>query len=297
MSRHFVFASHGWSASNWVAHALHLHEDIVCCHSARNLPATDKDMNSDDNLRAQMAHLHRGYVSRQARSLDATYDEIEAVGQASLYGSVHVLRLRDLPVIVDKFGPPRRAFVVQNLVRHPVSLVWSGYGQFRTLFRYDLNELHWTSGKVLRDAREFVFELALKHDLYIGDLENLAFLGAAAVLGSLRLDLDALSRVPTLPGLTFAGHVKMEDITQRPEALQASIDVLSGGTVPVSEAYLDRVYATGVVNAHRADSNKTDAAERYERFLPWQKEAFAHFLGLHRLRSDYESMGYDFSFL
>ena len=40
-----------------------------------------------------------------------------------------------------------------------------------------------------------------------------------------------------------------------------------------------------------------NSEERYNEFLPWQKEVFNHFFKLHNLRSSYEEMGYDLSFL
>ena len=297
MRSNFIFTSHGWSASNWLAYALNLHDDIICTHSARNILANRTDMNSNDNLKKQLRNLHKGYVSRQSRSLDTAYDAIESFGEAQLYGSVHVFRLRDLPVVYEKFGSFKRSYSVQNLVRHPVSLVWSGYGQFKDLFRYDLNELHWTTGKVLKSAKDFIYDLALRYDLYLGDFENLAFLGAAAVLGSLRLDLDSLTVVKKIPKIDFKGHVKMESATHCPEVLNSSIQALSTGRLSASAGYLEKVYSTGVVNQHKNDADKTDAEARYDKFSEWQKETFNYFFNKYNLQKEYKQMGYDFSFI
>ncbi len=297
MKQNFIFTSHGWSASNWLAYALNLHEDILCTHSARNILANKTDMNSNDSLKKNLKDLHEGYVSRQNRSLDETFVEIEKLGQARLYGSVHVFRLRDIPVIVEKYGSPDRTFQVQNLVRHPVSLVWSGYGQFKDLFRYDLNELYWTTGKVLREAKDFIYHLSHKYDLYPGDLENLSFIGACAVLGSLKLDLDGLDNMRGTPNVFFKGHVKMEDITKKPHVLAESIKILSGEGILATPEYLEKVYTTGVVNQHKNDANKTNAEARYIKFSGWQKETFSYFFNKYNLQGAYEDMGYDFSFL
>ena len=98
--------------------------------------------------------------------------------------------MRDLPVISEKYGVSTRSFKVVNIVRNPVDMVWSGYGQFKDLFRYDINELHWTTGKVIRQALEFVNYIGKKYNIYIGDFENLAFIGACAILESLKLDFQ-----------------------------------------------------------------------------------------------------------
>jgi len=296
-NKYFIITSHGWSGSNWLAYALNLHPDIICTHSARNIQASEKEMNSDHNLRKNLQSLHIGYLLRQNRKLKESYDFIEALGEAKVYGSVHVYRLRDLPVLYEKYGEFERAFQVMNLVRHPVSLVWSGYGQFKELFRYDLNELHWTSGKVLSTARDFVHRLALKYDLYIGDLENLAFIGAAAVLGSLRLDLDAINKTKKLPKVDFHGHVPMEKITKEPNILKDVVKILSKDALHAEALYLDQVFNAGVVNEHKNDANKHNAELRYSQFTDWQKETFNYFFNLYNLQESYREMGYNFSFL
>ncbi len=297
MKKYFMVTSHGWSASNWLAYALNLHPNIICTHSARNIQASEKDMNSDDNLRQNLQNLHNGYQLRQNRTLKESYNFIEALGEAKVYGSVHVYRLRDLPVLFEKYGEFDRAFQVMNLVRHPVSLVWSGYGQFKELFRYDLNELHWTSGKILNTAKDFVQQLALKYDLYIGELENLAFIGAAAVLGSLRLDLDAVDSTKEIPKIHFGGHLQMEKITREPHVLRQIVSTLSDHTIDGNSEYLKQVFNAGVVNQHKNDANKYDAVLRYEQFTDWQKETFNYFFNLFDIQDSYREMGYDFSFL
>lgn len=294
--QYFIVTSHGWSASNWVAHALNKHPDIVCSHSARNVLANDTELQSNQNLKIHLAQLHKGYVSRQERGLDVSYDEIEAMDAGKFYGSVHTYRLRDLPVVYERFGQPHRSFSLINLVRNPVDLVWSGYGQFKDLFRYDINELHWTLGKVLSESREFVFALGNKYNLNLGEFENLAFIGAACVLGSLRKDLDAVEKVKTLPGLDFRGYVHMEKITRDPEEFGMFLKRLLPDAA-VSAEYLQSVASTGQINKHKHDSKSLTPAERYASFSEWQKEAFNFYFNHFRLQADYEETGYDFSFL
>src|ERR1041385_1726680 len=95
--KYFIVTSHGWSASNWVAHSLNLHPDIICTHSARNALAGEKDLQSNENLKIHLSQLHKGYASRQERDIRISYDEIESNGKALYYGSVHLYRMRDVP--------------------------------------------------------------------------------------------------------------------------------------------------------------------------------------------------------
>ena len=294
--KYFIVTSHGWSASNWVAHALNLHKDIVCSHSARNALANDKDLQSNENLKVHLNSLHTGYVARQEKNIDGSYDEIERMDEGKYFGSVHLYRLRDLPVVYAKYGNFKREFSLMNLVRHPVNLVWSGYGQFKDLFRYDINELHWTLGKVLNESREFVFSIGNKYELNLGDFENLAFIGAACVLGSLRKDLDAVEKVKVIPQIHFNGYLQMEQVTTDPEAYKKFVATLLPGITP-DQNYMDAVFSTGAINKHKHDSKKITFAERYASWADWQKEVFMFYFNKYDLRKEYENYGYDFSFL
>lgn len=291
----FIVTCHGWSASNWTAHSLNLNPNILCTHSARNVLADDKELQSNKNLKEHINQLQKGYNQRQGRSLDIIYDEIEAFGDANNYGSVHVLRMRDLPVIYEKYGVSIRSFKVVNIVRNPVDLVWSGYGQFKDLFRYDINELHWTTGKVIRQALEFVNYIGKKYNIYIGDFENLAFIGACAILESLKLDLKAYSKVGTIKNIDFSGTFQMEEITSNKLIYQEFLNSL-GLSSSSAEDYLDDVFKTGIVNKHKSDSKKLSSFERFHEFLPWQKEVFLYFFNLHDLKKPYESFGYNFDY-
>lgn len=295
--RYFLVTSHGWSASNWLAYVLQLHPKISCTHSARNVIACDKDLQSDTNLKRHLGRLHTGYFSRQNQALDSSYDEIEALGNTRYLGSVHRFRLRDIPVVFERFGPFQREYRVMNLVRHPVTLVWSGYGQFQNLFRYDINELHWTLGKVLGHAREFAFDLGRRYDLMLGDYEVLAFLAAAVVLGSLRLDLDAMEAVCELPNIDYRGHVQMEKVTRDPAILKEVICKLCGPELSVTPGYLQNAFNAGQINRHRRDNHQLSPEERWSTFNNWQRETFLHFMDYFNIGEPHEAMGYDLSFV
>ncbi|WP_185153353.1 hypothetical protein, partial [Fulvivirga lutimaris] len=268
-----------------------------CTHSARNALADDKDLQSNKNLKLKIKDLHSGYVNRQERSLDDLYDEIIEKGNTEYYGSVHVLRLRDLPIIIERFGPSARNYNVVNVVRHPVDLVWSGYGQFLDLFLYDINELYWTTGKVLRDGKEFCYQLARKYDLNLGEYNNLAFLGACAVLSSLKLDMDAYSKLDGIHNLNLKKTFKMEDLTKSEKSFSEFISQLCGDDFEASQDYIRAVFNEGVINKHKHDNKKLSPAKRYDQFSMWQKEAFEYFFDFNQLLTMYEKIGYDFSFL
>ena len=290
--KNFIVTCHGWSASNWLAYVLNQHPKLIASHSAANL--IDEKLSND--IKDKLKDFHDGYLNRQNRPIDESYDFIESHGDGEYYGSVHLYRLRDLPVQYEKFGNTKRTFQVVNLIRNPIDLVWSGYGQFKDLFKTDINELYWTVGKVLED-KDFIYHLNEKYDLLVGDYENLAFIGAARVLGSLRLDLDAMEKIKEIPFVHYLGEVKMEDATSRPEVLKELILKITEGEVEVDEAYLDAIYSIGKINKHKQDNKKMSAEERFESLADWQKETLMYYLEKYKIIDAYQAFGYDLSFL
>jgi len=150
----FIVTCHGWSGSNWLSHVLNDHPDITCSHSARNILAKDVNMQSNKELKHNIHQLHKGYADRQNQSIDEVYKQIKQMGKTEFYGSVHVLRQRDIPVLYEIFGKTETKFNVINLIRNPIDLVWSGYGQFKDLFKYDINELYWTLKKIIDNSND-----------------------------------------------------------------------------------------------------------------------------------------------
>lgn len=296
-SNRFIVASHGWSGSNWLAYALNLNEHILCTHSARNILANDTAMHSNKNLKKNIRDFHKGYVSRQAFSIQDTYDKIIQLGYSEFYGSVHVLRLRDIPVINQKFGLPQEKYNLINLVRHPIDLVWSGYGQFKDLFRFDINELYWTLGKILNESKEFVYNIGDKYKINIGEIDHLAFIGAACVLGSLQKDFNVINEIKTYEKIDYLGIIKMEKITSNKNYFQSILLQLTNNQLIIQDSYLKKVFNTGKVNVHRHDKVKLNPKERYNSLENWQKEVLNFYLDKYQIVKEYHSYGYDFSFL
>ena len=289
--KYFIVTCHGWSASNWIAYSLNLNSHILCTHSARNEAAKDKDLQSNENLQKNLQALHHGYANRQSRGLDAIYDEIESKGTAPVYGSVHVLRMRDIPIILSKFGEPERKFSLVNVIRHPVNLVWSGYGQFKDLFRYDLNELYWTTGKALSQAKDFIIEIGAKYNIKVGDLDNLAFIGACAILQSLKEDVQAYPAVIKSANIEFKGTYHMEKLTTSKDYYSSLCENLNLKDF-MDTKYIEAVFKTGVVNKHKSDNKILTPVDRYNSFNEWQKEVYNHFLILNNLVEPYCQFGY-----
>ncbi len=173
-----------------------------------------------------------------------------------------------------------------NLVRHPVNFVWSGQGQLRDMFAFDLYVLHGTLLLLMKKAESYIFALAEKYELNLCEPRVLGFLGACANLYNLASDVA----VP----LT-AHTVQMEKVTTSPSTFRDVVKYLSEGALHADSELLEQVYQVGPLNAHQGRPARTPH-ETFAEFEAWQKEAFVYFLNATRLQPSYETYGYDFSF-
>ena len=295
----FIVTCHGWSASNWLAYVLNAHDDISCAHSSAAIVAQDPAIFDGEGLKEKISVLRKGYVQRQNRPLAEVYDEIAKAHSAPYVGTVHTYRLRDLPVQHKRFGAPGQTMRVANLVRHPLDLVISGYGQFKDLFPIDLNEFAWTLRKIVDQGLEIVEDVCGRHNRRPGDFDEICFFGACVVLGSLKLDLDALDEIRDAGASSpwdYRGVVKMEEITRSPEVLAGLIEELTDEAGLASPAYLQKVASQGRINRHNRKAPDS-TAERWSGLQDWQKEAFSRFLDHFGLRAPYAEFGYGFEFL
>ena len=295
MSR-FVITCHGWSGSNWLAHILNQHPDIICTHSARCILPEAKDVNSDEELKRNIQDLHTGYLSRTELSLEEAYRNIESHGKASSYGSVHYYRLRDLPYQSEKFGNWDSPIPVINIIRDPVAVILSGSGHFQTLFTYDLNEFSWSLNRFLRTNQDRWRQLVSEKDVEVGRLGNLSFLCACAVSESLHKDMAVDTCSLNRKHFDFRGHVRIEDLFHSDESLRDLISAISP-EVEVGEPYLKAVRDAGVINAHAKDEREAPIADRFAALESWKQEMLHYYLSHFGLIAFYESLGYTFDYL
>jgi hypothetical protein len=284
---YFLVTCHGWSGSHWLANALNLHKDITCGHSERILLATPENRASykGEGLATTTHERQESRMARGTRPLEEYYDDLEEMGDTPVYGTVHTFRLRDLPVQAQ-LHPVQRPISILNMVRHPVSLVNSGFGHLREMTEYDIHVLLEVAETISKSRDAFV-AIGAAHDLNLCDRDVFCFLGAAYHSIFLGVDLKA---VPTIQ------HIMMEKATTDRPYFEGVVRSLTGDRIPVDQAYLDEVFALGEVNSHRIGGRKTPA-ERYASWQPWQREAFRHCLDKSGIQPTYAALGYDFSFL
>lgn len=296
--QNFIVACHGWSASNWVAYTLNQHPKIACAHNDTATIAADPTQWDGDKLRQGIARIRWGQQRRVSCPIDERYDELEAQKTAPFVGSVHTYRLRDLPEQTERFPNIRRQFRTVNLIRHPLDLVVSGHGLFQKAFRINLDEFSWTLRKVVAQGLDIVEAVSDRHGLAPGDYDNLCFFSACVVLGSLRLDLDAMQKLQGGDAAPwhYQGVVRMEDVTSSPAAFSDMLRKISGQEDLATDAYLGAVFQTEKINVHK-HAAKQGTLQRWHDLSQWQREAFRLFFERFELRDTYEGFGYDFSFL
>jgi len=295
MTEIFFVTSHGWSGSSWFANVLNSHSDIFCSHLMYNrVPGID-----DGEEKLQKNNLfdlvRRDSVDRLTTPINEVIVKINDLTNKPYQGNVGLYRARDLPFLIDKFGDLEHKIKIINLVRDPLSVVLSGYGQFQKRFKFDLHELHWNLGKLLSNNYEFISALSKRYGINLGNIQNLSFLAAAQVMASLRLDIDAVSHINRMKKVEFLGHCKLETLTTEKEYFREIIERVVPG-LNYSDEYLHSALSTGPINRHSQHA-ATSASDRFELLTSWQKEAINHFWKLNKLQSFYSSIGYQFEYL
>lgn len=289
----FIVCCHGWSSSNWLAYTINSIPLMVATHSSKNVVAKDIREHALVNLRKNVRKYHEGYEKRDSRTLNEMFAGIPVTSETLALGSVQVYRLRDLKILNFE----EHDVVITNYLRNPIDLVWSGYGQLQDLFIFDINELWFTTGKVLTHGKDFVYDLADRYKLNLGDYEVLAFLGACAIMIGLKSDFDvAREKSNELSQKNFC-HFKMEDLTTNSIDLQKFIQHISRNEINLDETQAQRILNEGAINSHRHDSKPIRGADRYIAFTDWQKESFSYFMDKFDLKNEYEKIGYDLSCL
>lgn len=293
-----IVPCHGWIASNLLAHAVQKHVDITCAHSSANILASDARVFNGQGLQSHIPALRKEYVERQTRCLKDAYADFSKYLGTAFVGSVNSYRLRDIPAQTNLTGETDQKISVADVIRHPLDLVVSGYGQFKDFFPIDLNEFPRALRKIVDQGLEIAEAVCKKHNVKRGDFALVCFLGACVVLGSLRLDIDALTELAKDDEAPWAyrGFVKMEEVTQNPGTYAERLGRLTNQKLEADSQHLHSVFSKVRVNVHNHFAPQGTEA-RWQSLQPWQRDAFRAYFNHFQLQSAYEEYGYDFSFL
>jgi hypothetical protein len=284
---YFIVTSHGWSGSFWLANALDTHPEITCAHSALNIHSRGGD-SSQEFLKKSMKTHGQAVLGREKRSIDELLDQVRSYctdERSRFFGNVHTLRIRDLPALQEAFPVPRQ-HVLMNLVRHPVSVVASGYGQLRSFLAWDIYTLFDVVG-CIQEQVDFAIDLAERYELNLRDIDVQAFLAACHHQKFLARDHQIAPDAPT---------ILMERATTERDYFSEVVGCLTSGMIECDDKYLDQVFSIPALNRHVSEK-KPDPAAQYLAWNPWQREAYKYSLEKFRLADFYVKYNYDFSFV
>lgn len=261
-----IICCHGWSGSNWLATALNLHEKIICTHSARNLLSDGVVQ----NLKATVIKRAQARSQRIDNSLASILEGIKSYGTADIYACVHTLRARDLTHYL--LNPPENtSMTVSNLIRNPISVVNSGFGQLSELVAFDI----FTLNEVTSTAKQFAeayYEICEKYQLSPCDLENLCFFDACSHLRYLQQD------IPTASSMY---NIQMERIVSEPEYFAECFTYITDG-LSVNTDYLNQVFKLGKINPHKKGHTSSTAEQKWLSWTDWQQAMFRYFFNSNR---------------
>ena len=269
-ARRFIVTSPGYTATKWLAWALNEHPAIHCTHSAGVSP-TDHAY----SLEELDALVEEKFGARDQIPLDQFLTELEAdAPDAEAVGNVHRYNLSALARNREHF-PGAGAVRVVNLVRHPVDWIASGTAQMARM-----SEGVELIQRQICGHHERHGELHAAHDFPVHPSnEDLAF-------AYLCHRLCLLAREGALPGIR---HVPMEAMTTERDTFASVVKAVSGRIA--EESYLDSVFEKGAIHAHRSGA-PASPREKFEGWLPWKRELFAHWARVSEVFSVYRGLGY-----
>ncbi len=281
---YFIVACHGWSASHWLASSLNMHPDIICCHSALNVLAT-KSTWEDNNLQNTVNERENARRRRGKVSIDTLLTEVESYGTAKAYGNVHTIRVRDL-VDLDTSDSTKKPCIFANIVRHPISVVASGSGQFEDMITWDIHALIESSDAV-REIIDIAKPISEEFGLNLCDAPVRSFIAASQHLTHLARDQRIAPDIKT---------IKMEHVTSDKDYLREAVNYLTNDNLDITEEYINSVFSIGKLNSHKKEHFPTVKA-LYESWEPWKKHLFCEVAKKHNIIELYDRHDYDFSFV
>lgn len=302
----FLVASHGLSASNWLAYALNHHDDVACRHGMHLALANDRDALDLDLMYQtggigpvldKVGEINRTGSQIRSSCLPDIYRNLAQSVTARAVGTVHTFRLRDLPARSPEMRAVNPPLIVMNLIRHPVELVASGHAHFQRVLRVNLHELQWTLSKLANHAHDEVEAIARRHGVFPGEPDFYCFAGACMMMRGLALDAEAVDRMGPGSGYEYRGAIQKEAITSDPDVLRSVFDILTRGSACADEDYLSSVYRLGAINPHTPAGRSGSPEQTFSGWSDWQRDLFCRLLDRFGLRSFYEKEGYKMDLL
>ena len=177
----------------------------------------------------------------------------------------------------------KRTYVIANLLRHPVARVQSFTNQM--MYEASFNE-HAREGyeQAFFINLDFAYPVEKEFGVNFEEFEDRMFLNSLMSMAIEKRDL-----------MIEATHIRMEDLVSDIKFFRNFATSLAQGAVDIDWDYLGRVVGLGIPNSQ---TQKGQAPEDiYAAWPVWRRALFTRLWDRLELRSIYEKMGYDLSFL
>ncbi|VVC76482.1 hypothetical protein AQUSIP_17950 [Aquicella siphonis] len=285
--RYFIIASHGQTATLWLASALNQHQKIFCTHgySYPVESADGRDHTPEQEQRRIQATNDRFWDL----SVHAYLKELEEAASKPVIGNVHAFtigRLLDLLPACPK--ETRRHLTLMNMVRHPVSRTVSTYKCWTN--EHDETVIAPFVEKDFNTRCNHIIDyLTSRHAIDFNNNRNKNFVACLLVM-------EDITRDARLAEKKKIHNIKYEDITSDMDYLGKITRQLLGWRHKLSASELEQMFSQNRINRH----NKQQAAtpdQYFENWNDWQRDGFKFIAQRNDMKNVYSRQGYDFSFL
>jgi hypothetical protein len=286
LPHYFLLATHGQTASMWIAAALNSHPDIFCTHAYHYPPSGAQFAETTDT---ELKKTHTGGNNRfWGLSVDDYLQELtDAAGGAPYVGNVHAFYLGRLLSMLSSSKHCDRLRIA-NIIRHPIGRMMSAFSHWQRLVTLDpaiknylITDTRTNCGYIMEYLKPLFPSLDLE------DTDVMLFL----------LALRQMDVVSEDAGKAIAGgilQVTFEEVTTKPQAFAELFHGLTGARP--TPAYLDALFAREAINAH-AKGKRLSPEEMFAGWQSWQQKAFSFIADKSKMRENYAPAGYDFNFM
>lgn len=282
----FLIASHGQTATLWLAAALNQHENIFCTHaySYPPVPAKIAEFSVQEQVERDNASADRFWKL----NVNDFIAELRAVSTASIVGNVHAFTYGRIASFNNETSFfKKKNTVMMNMVRDPITRIES-------MVRC------WSKGSAEYETVAFVEQDFSQRAHHIrGFLEKKYQLDHTQPYKKFIVALLAIEDITKdilLAKKHGSRNILFEEITSNVSYFKDIFSELLQGRV-FDESVVEHIFhTTPKLNQHNTHSQVKTAKAIFEHWTEWQKDAFNCVVELNKMDTIYRQLGYTFPF-
>jgi hypothetical protein len=282
--RYFLIASHGQTATLWLASAINRYPGVFCSHAYNYPPegAQGRNLTGEENqIRIEMS-ANRFWTL----DLNDFLSEIDNVTDHSIVGNVHAYtygRVRQLLPTLTR--AQRSNFMAFNMVRHPVTRVMS---MFRCWYNEETDQVAEFVNIDFKNRSDHIKNYILGRHKVEFSTRDKAFIVSLLAMEDITKDA-ALASKDNIENISF------EKVTADQDYFIKLMRAIVGAEHFDSDVAASIFFETPLINKHNK-SARLSIEEECGALQDWQRDALKFISDNSKMNDVYSGFGYDLAF-